>query len=112
MAKSFSRAGCKVALLDLRIDKAKKIEERLINSEGRQKETLSLELNVGIKKQHKKALTSIIEQFGDLHILINGAGINGSTPFIEIKEEEWDAIMDSQIKGTFFGCQVFRVIFS
>ncbi len=109
MAKSFARVGCKIVLLDLRIEKAKKIE-RLINNEG-YKETLSLELNVGLKNQHKEALTSIIDQFGDLDILVNGAGINGSTPFMQITEEEWNAIMDSQIKGTFFGCQVFGSFF-
>ena len=39
-------------------------------------------------------------------MLINGAGINAPTPFMEITEEEWDYILGVQLKGTMFGCQV------
>ncbi len=104
MAKTLARAGCKVVILDLRLDKAKKIEKE-INDEGFD-QTLSLEINVSIKNNFKDSLEKIIKKFGDIDILINGAGINGATPFLEINNEEWDSIMESQIKGTFFGCQV------
>lgn len=43
---------------------------------------------------------------------MNGAGINGPTPFLELGLEEWYAILDSQITGTFLGCQVFGDIWS
>ena len=105
MARSFARAGCKVAIIDLRIEKALKVENE-INNEGFG-ETLSLALDVAKKEQHYKVLEAIVNKFDTLDILINGAGINGSTPYLEIQEEEWDAIMNSQIKGTFLGCQVY-----
>tara|TARA_B100001175_G_C19510726_1_gene643694 strand:- start:714 stop:1490 length:777 start_codon:yes stop_codon:yes gene_type:complete len=105
MARSLARAGCKVVLIDLRIEKALQVEKE-INKEGF-KETLSLELDVAQKEQHFKVLEGIVNQFGTLDIMINGAGINGSTPYFEITDEEWNAIMDSQIKGTFLGCQVY-----
>lgn len=105
MAKAFARSGCKVAIIDLRIEKALKVE-REINNEGFS-ETISLNLDVAQKKQHFKVLQAILNKFGRLDILINGAGINGSTPYLDIKDDEWNAIMDSQIKGTFLGCQVY-----
>ena len=37
--------------------------------------------------------------YSEVDILINGAGINGATPFLEIDSNEWDSIMDSQIKA-------------
>ena len=104
MVKSYARAGCKVVVMDLRIDKAKKIEKE-INDEGFD-QTLSVEIDVTKKSQFKSALKRITDKFGELDIFINGAGINGSTPYINIQEEEWDSIMNSQLKGTFFGCQV------
>ena len=58
------------------------------------------------KINFENALDKIIGKFGRVDIFINGAGINGSTPFLEIDEKEWDSIMDSQLKGTFYGCQV------
>ena len=63
-------------------------------------------MDVGKKNQHEKVLNSILNKFGSLDVVINGAGINGSTSFLDITENEWNEIMDSQIKGTFFGCQV------
>ena len=104
MVKAYARAGCKVAILDLRLEKAKKIEKE-INQEGF-KDTISLEIDVSNKSNFVSVLDIIVEELGNIDIFINGAGINGSTPFIDISEKEWDSIMDSQIKGTFFGCQV------
>ncbi len=105
MVRSFARAGCKVAIIDLRIEKAQKVEKE-INEEGFN-HTLSLALDVAQKEQHCQVLDTIVNHFGSLDIMVNGAGINGSTPYLDITEEEWNAIMDSQIKGTFLGCQVY-----
>jgi len=104
MVKAYARAGCKVAILDLRLEKAKKIEKE-INEEGFM-DTISLEIDVSDKSNFESVLNKIVDKFGNIDIFINGAGINGSTPFIDITEKEWDSIMNSQIKGTFFGCQV------
>ena len=105
MARSFARAGCKVVIIDLRLKKAQKVEQE-INEEG-YNQTLSLALDVAQKEQHYQVLDAIIDYFGSLDIIVNGAGINGSTPYLDITEEEWNVIMDSQIKGTFLGCQVY-----
>ena len=105
MARSFARAGCKVVIIDLRIEKAQKVEKE-INEEGFN-HTLSLALDVAQKEQHYQVLDTILKCFGSLDIMVNGAGTNGSTPYLDITEEEWNAIMDSQIKGTFLGCQVY-----
>ncbi len=48
-----------------------------------------------------------MEEFGHVDVLINGAGINAPTPFLDITEEEWDRVLAVQLKGTMFGCQVF-----
>ena len=83
---------------------SKKIEKE-INEEGF-KDTISLEIDVSNKSNFVSVLDIIVKELGNIDIFVNGAGINGSTPFIDITEKEWDSIMDSQIKGTFFGCQV------
>ena len=53
------------------------------------------------------ALNQILEKFGRADILVNGAGINSATPFLDIAEEEWDRIIDVDLKGVFLACQVF-----
>jgi NAD(P)-dependent dehydrogenase (short-subunit alcohol dehydrogenase family) len=105
MARGFAQAGCKVAVLDLRLEKAKAVESELRATGCEQ--VMSLAIDVAQKQDHLNALDQILSNFGALDILINGAGINGPTPFLELSLEEWHTILDSQLTGTFLGCQVF-----
>ena len=44
---------------------------------------------------------------GHVDILINAAGVNSGTPFFEITEQEWQRIIDIDLKSVFLACQVF-----
>ena len=103
-SRGFAHAGCSVAILDLKLEKAKATEDEL-KSLGCK--TISIEINVEKKEQHLNALNLILDKLGEVDILINGAGINGPTDFFDISIEEWKSIIDSQLTGTFLGCQVF-----
>ena len=105
MAKGLARVGCAVAILDLRLEKAKAVEKEL-RSEGLDR-VMSLKIEVAKKEEHANALKEILDKFAQVDILINGAGINSPTPFLEITLEEWYAVLNSQLTGTFLGCQVF-----
>lgn len=105
MARGFARAGCAVAVLDLRVDKAKAVEAEL-RAEGFDK-VMSLAVDVTKKEEHVAALNAILAQFGNLDILVNGAGTNGPTPFLDLELNEWYSILNTQLTGTFLGCQVF-----
>jgi 2-deoxy-D-gluconate 3-dehydrogenase len=45
------------------------------------------------------------ERLGPLHILVNNAGINLPRPALEVTEEEWDLVLDTNLKGLFFAAQ-------
>jgi len=105
MSKAYARAGCKVAILDLRVEKAEEIKSQLEN-EGLT-DVIALALDATDKNNHIDALQTIKDAYGQVDILINGAGINAPTPFLKISIEEWQAVMDSQITATMLGCQVF-----
>ena len=105
MARGFAQAGCAVALLDLRPEKAKAVETEL-RAEGFDR-VMAMGIDVAKKEQHQAALSAVVRQFGQVDILVNGAGTNGPTPFLDLTLEEWYSILDSQLTGTFLGCQVF-----
>jgi NAD(P)-dependent dehydrogenase (short-subunit alcohol dehydrogenase family) len=91
--------------MDLRLEKAQAVEAEL-KAEGFDK-VMALAIDVAKKEQHIAALNDILARFGQLDILVNGAGTNGPTPFLDLSLEEWYSILDSQLTGTFLGCQVF-----
>ena len=105
MVRGFAQAGCSVAILDVRLQKALSIEHEL-RANGIDN-LLSLEVDVTIKHHHEKALDNILSTLGPVDVLINGAGINSPTPFFDITLDEWHKVIDSQLTGTFLGCQVF-----
>lgn len=104
MAIGLAKAGAKVAVLDLRLEKAQSIASEIVDAGG---EAIALAIDVANKEQHIDALGQILNKFGNIDILVNGAGTNCPTPFFELSLDEWQGVMDSQITGTFLGCQVF-----
>jgi len=59
----------------------------------------------------EKLLSEVVETSGQCDILINGAGVNAATPFLEIPEEEYDRIFSTNTKAVFLACQVFGQYF-
>lgn len=44
---------------------------------------------------------------GRVDMLINGAGVNSASAYLEAKDEDWDRVIDSNLKAVHWGCQVF-----
>ena len=104
MARSLSRAGVKIAVLDRDEKNITAVANEVRAAGGTASPYL---LEVTDKKNFESVLSKILQDFGDVDILINGAGINAPTPFFDITIEEWHAILDVHLVGTLFGCQVF-----
>jgi len=101
MSRALAKAGCKVAVIDKALENAQKVAAEI------GKDAAAFELDVVSKEQHENVLAGILGEFGDVDILINGAGINAPTPFLDISFEEWDKIISVTLTGTMLGCQVF-----
>ena len=50
-------------------------------------------------------INGIIERYGRIDILINNAGVQNSGSLMELNEEQWDKILDTNLKGYFFASQ-------
>ncbi len=104
MARGFATAGMKVAVMDVRLHKATAVVNSIISTGG---VAMGLEADVCNKEQLSICLGRILDNFGDVHVLVNGAGINAPTPVLDISPQEWDDILAVNLRGTLFGCQVF-----
>ena len=58
-------------------------------------------------EQIKGLLAAVLQRSGRVDVVVNGAGINSATPFLDIGEEEFDRIIRVNLKGVFLGCQIF-----
>lgn len=105
MARGLAKAGAKVAVLDLNVENAEKTAAS-IRSEC-SGEALAVRVDATKKEDIGRALDAIISAWGRVDILINAPGINSATPFFEITEDEWDKIMQVNLKSMFLACQVF-----
>ena len=70
-------------------------------------EAIALEVDVVKKTDFQRALQTVLERFGGLDCAVFGANLNAPTPFLDIPEDEWRAILDVQLTGTMLGLQVF-----
>lgn len=54
----------------------------------------------------KEIVAHLKESNRDADILINGAGVNSATPFLEIEDEEWERILNVNLRGVRLACQI------
>ena len=52
-------------------------------------------------------LGNVLHAHGQVDLLINGAGVNNAGPYLDIKDEDWDRVIDSNLKAVHWGCQIF-----
>ena len=104
MATGFAQAGAAVAVLDLIGENA---EARAASIRALGHRAIALAVDATSKRELERARDAVLESFGHVDILLNAAGINSPTPFFEITEEEWQRILDVNLKSVFLACQVF-----
>ncbi|MCU0797079.1 MAG: SDR family oxidoreductase [Akkermansiaceae bacterium] len=108
MAEGLARVGCEVVLVGRIREKAEK-KLAAIAEHGGKGYFMSADVTSRESLQH--LLDEVIARSGKVDILINGAGINAPTPFLEIDEEEFQRIIDTNLTAVFRSCQVFGKYF-
>jgi len=69
-------------------------------------EVLALELDVTDRDSVERAAGTVVQEYGKLDILVNAAGINLRKPVMDLSEDEWDRIIDINLKGTYLCCKI------
>ena len=104
IAHGLAEAGADVIPTSRRMEQvdaaAKEIEER-----GRR--TLRVSSDVSDRASLENALAESIKAFGKVDILVNCAGRTKRAPTLDFPEEDWSAIIETNLNGTLRACQVF-----
>ncbi len=104
MAIALAGSGAKVAFFDRNKEGGRKCKEKIERAGG---EATIIYADVMKKETVENACDEIRSMWGRIDILVNAAGINSATPFLEIDNDEWEEIMAVNLKGVFVACQVF-----
>ncbi|MFM1800672.1 MAG: hypothetical protein RJA81_24 [Planctomycetota bacterium] len=103
IAEALSDAGAKVVLTARNGDSARKAAEEVANQF--QTETLGLSANVTHADQVEEMVQKTIERFDKIDILVNNAGINIRGPIETLSVDDWDAVINANLKGAWLGCR-------
>ena len=101
-ALKFSKEGAKVAINDVNVDNANNVAEK-VRAKGR--DVMVCIADVCKKSDVENMVKQILERFGRLDILVNNAGINRDSFVKKMSEEQWDKVIDINLKGTFLCAQ-------
>jgi NAD(P)-dependent dehydrogenase (short-subunit alcohol dehydrogenase family) len=101
-ALAFGREGAKVVAADIDAASAQAAAEQ-IKAAGGQSEPLQVDVSVAADVE--RMVTTTVERFGRLDVLVNNAGVVFLQHLPEVPEEEWDRLMSINLKGVYLGCK-------
>lgn len=100
VARMLARQGAKVAIAARRKDKLDEVVAAIKAAGGTAR---AYALDVTDKVQVEAVVAATVADFGKLDVLINNAGLMPIRPMAEANTDEWDAMIDVNLKGTLYG---------
>jgi meso-butanediol dehydrogenase/(S,S)-butanediol dehydrogenase/diacetyl reductase len=97
-ARRFSQEGANVVLVGHR--KPSEVADQLPPER-----TLAIEADVSDSAAIGRAITQAVEHFGQLHVLVNNAGVADGGDPTEIDDEAWHKVISTNLDGVFYGCR-------
>jgi NAD(P)-dependent dehydrogenase (short-subunit alcohol dehydrogenase family) len=98
IAELFAAEGASVALLEIDEAKGQETERRIKDTGG---QALFIRANVTYSADVQRAVQKTLDAFGAIHHVVNNAGIVIVKPLEECSEEEWDEVIDTNLKSIF-----------
>ncbi|MGB0413071.1 MAG: SDR family oxidoreductase [Coraliomargarita sp.] len=104
MAEGLAAAGAETVLVGRSKEKAQARLEKIEAAGGK---AYFEKVDVNSKASIQKLLDTVLAKSGKVDILVNGAGVNSPTPIFDIEEDEFDSILNTNLKAVLFASQVF-----
>src|ERR1700733_15473874 len=104
MAEGLAIAGATVALVGRDAAKAQARLDKIAKGGGKAE---FFSCDTTSKAGLQKLLSAVLAKLGRVDVLVNGAGVNSPTPFFDITGEEFDKVINVNLKGLILGCQIF-----
>ena len=104
IARGLAEAGADVVCSSRRLEQ---VEAAAAEVEAFGRRTVRITSDVADRESLQNLLTATITGLGKVDILVNCAGITKRTPTLDLDDEDWSAILETNLTGTLRACQVF-----
>lgn len=98
IALAMAREGAEIGVADISFENAEKTVQE-IRSSGYK--SMAIKLDVSKQDDVVRAFQEFTKEFGGLDVLVNNAGITRDNVILRMKEEDWDAVLNINLKGSF-----------
>ncbi len=114
IALELARRGCRVAvnyfndpqpMVDATVAEIRAVASQVGGREAGAVEVLPVQADIRSSSQVAAMFEKVIATFGRLDLLVNNAGVQTFKPLLDVTEEEWDMVIDTNLKGCFLCTQ-------
>lgn len=105
IARRFAEEGASVTVADIRTEPrlgGKPTHELIAENGG---DAQFVETDVSSIEDLRNAVDETVAAFGSLDVMVNNAGVERQRPIVEVTAEDYDWLMQINLKGVYFGCQ-------
>jgi NAD(P)-dependent dehydrogenase (short-subunit alcohol dehydrogenase family) len=97
-ALAFGQAGANVVVNDIRLEAAESVASEVVAAGG---QAVANQDDITSMAGAQSIVDAAVTAFGEVHVLVNNAGILRDRMFISLSEEDWDLVMQVHLKGHF-----------
>lgn len=102
IALEFAGAGADIAICSRNVQNIEKVRDEII-ALGR--DSMAVSMDIRVREDVDNMVQQVIDEFGRIDILVNNAGTNRPTTVLDLTEDTWNLILDTNLKGLFFCTQ-------
>jgi NAD(P)-dependent dehydrogenase (short-subunit alcohol dehydrogenase family) len=103
LVRGLAEAGADIAAVSRR---QQQVDDAAKEVEARGRRAVRVTADVSDRKSLQAALDRTVAELGKVDILVNCAGITKRTPTLDVTDEEWASILETNLTGTLRACQV------
>ncbi|MBI5061861.1 MAG: SDR family oxidoreductase [Candidatus Aenigmarchaeota archaeon] len=96
IALALAKAGAAVVVSDISLEECQLVCNEITKSGGK---AFPVRCDVSVSAEVRQMVDAAVKKFGRVDILVNNAGILRFEPFLDMKEETWDSVMNVNLKG-------------
>jgi NAD(P)-dependent dehydrogenase (short-subunit alcohol dehydrogenase family) len=103
IARMFAQEGARLVLAARSQDKLARLETELVAAGT---PVLAQATDVGVREQMEQLFAAAAERFGRLDVLVNNAGVGLGTPVDRVRDEDYDRVINTNLRGMHLGCHL------